>query len=39
VTALGRIPVERARELVELAWRQQAPKRLVAGYDRDDSAS
>jgi hypothetical protein len=35
---LGRIAPDRARELVELAWRQQAPKRLAAGYDRGGSA-
>lgn len=31
---LGRVPAERVRSLVEEAWRQQAPKRLVAEYDR-----
>ncbi len=31
---LGRVPAERVRSLVEEAWRQQAPKRLVAEHDR-----
>jgi hypothetical protein len=30
---LGGLSPERARDLAEQAWRQQAPKRLVAGYD------
>jgi hypothetical protein len=36
---LGNAPAERIRNLVEHAWRQQAPKRLAAQYDRDTSAS
>jgi hypothetical protein len=36
---LGAVTPGRARELVELAWRQQAPKRLVAGYDRRGATS
>ncbi|MEU7885067.1 MmcQ/YjbR family DNA-binding protein [Microbispora bryophytorum] len=31
---LGSVPAERVRSLVEEAWRQQAPKRLVAEHDR-----
>ncbi|WP_182897339.1 MmcQ/YjbR family DNA-binding protein [Microbispora sp. H10830] len=31
---LGRVTAERVRSLVEEAWRQQAPKRLAAEYDR-----
>jgi hypothetical protein len=36
---LGSISQERTRELAEKAWRYQAPKRLVADYDRRSSAS
>ncbi|HVV12407.1 hypothetical protein [Amycolatopsis sp.] len=32
-TDLSRISRERARELVELAWRNKAPKRVVTAYD------
>ena len=32
---LGSVSEERIRRLVEEAWRQQAPRRLVAEYDRD----
>ncbi|MFI7035505.1 MmcQ/YjbR family DNA-binding protein [Microbispora rosea] len=35
---LGGVPAERVRSLVEEAWRQQAPKRLVAEHDRHSSA-
>jgi len=31
---LGSLGGHRMRELAEMAWRQQAPKRLVAGRDR-----
>jgi hypothetical protein len=31
---LGNVSEERIRLLVEKAWRQKAPKRLVAGRDR-----
>ncbi|HSZ42582.1 MAG TPA: MmcQ/YjbR family DNA-binding protein [Trebonia sp.] len=31
---IGRVPAERVRSLVEQAWRQQAPVRLVAERDR-----
>jgi hypothetical protein len=30
---LARVPEERMRELIEHAWRNRAPKRLVAEYD------
>ena len=36
---LNGVPAERVRELVEMAWRHQAPKRLVADHDRNGSAS
>jgi hypothetical protein len=36
---LGEVSTARIRNLVEEAWRQQAPKRLVAEYDRGESAS
>lgn len=31
---LARVPADRVRELVRAAWREQAPKRLVAEHDR-----
>jgi hypothetical protein len=31
---LGAVPAERIRELAEMAWRHQAPKRLAADYER-----
>jgi hypothetical protein len=31
----GNFSRERFRSLVEMAWRQQAPKRLIAEHDRD----
>jgi hypothetical protein len=33
------ISPDRIRDLVEMAWRYQAPKRLVTEYDRRNSAS
>jgi hypothetical protein len=36
---LAGVPAERLRALTERAWRQQAPKRLAADYDRGGSAS
>lgn len=30
---LTKVSSERCRELVEIAWRNRAPKRLVAAYD------
>jgi hypothetical protein len=36
---LGGISPERIRDLAERAWRHKAPKRLVADYDRGNSAS
>jgi hypothetical protein len=35
---LGNVAGERIRRLVEDAWRHQAPKRLVAEYDRSKQA-
>lgn len=32
---LAKVSGERARELVEHAWRNKAPKRLVTAYDED----
>ena len=34
---LGKVCTERIGSLVEEAWRQQAPKRLVAEYDQGES--
>jgi hypothetical protein len=31
---LGNVPADELRELVEEAWRQTAPKRVVAAYER-----
>ena len=31
---LAKIPEKRMQELIENAWRNRAPKRLVAAYDR-----
>ncbi|WP_203922121.1 MmcQ/YjbR family DNA-binding protein [Rugosimonospora africana] len=36
---LGDVDAKRIRDLVERAWRQQAPKKLVAQRDRDASPS
>lgn len=36
---LGDVSADRVRSLVEQAWRQQAPKRLVAEHDRDSPTS
>ena len=36
---LSSLSGDRLRSLAEQAWRQQAPKRLAAEHDRDESAS
>jgi hypothetical protein len=36
---LGNMPREHTRDLIEKAWRQQAPKRLAAEHDPGESAS
>ena len=35
---LGSLPADRVRSLVEEAWREQAPRKLVAERDRDRQA-